>query len=614
MIYLSLDHVNKSYGEKLLFSDLNLQIAKGQKIALVAKNGSGKSTLMRIITGEEGPEGENSKVFLHKEVSLGFLPQEPHFDTQHSILEAVLDSSNPVITAIRNYESALLIPPQSDAEFQKIMLAMDDHKAWELESKIMEVLSKLKLFPLDKPVVQLSGGQLKRLALAKLLIEEPAFMILDEPTNHLDLDMVEWLEQYLSQPNLTLFMVTHDRYFLERVCNQIIELDEGYLYRYSGNYGQYLEKKALRKENEAITLEKNRKLYKKELEWVRRMPKARGTKDKSRIQAFEAVKDKISGSSKDDSIQLQWKGQRIGKKIIELHQVSKKFDEHIILKPFSYKFSKGERVGIIGPNGAGKSTFLQLITEELSSDTGKITKGDNTVIGYYRQDGILLHQDKRVIDVIQDIAEYIPLEKGNKLTAAQLLERFLFSRKQQQVYVSQLSGGEKRRLFLLTILMNNPNFLILDEPTNDLDILTLNVLEEFLQEFPGCIVIVSHDRYFMDKLVDHLFVLDGTGTIEDYNGNYSEYREHKKAIEQTKEKDNNLKKEKSLPSPPSQDHKEIKRLEKQISNLEEEKSSILKEFENGINDPSEINRLSEKLAQINQELEEKEMKWLELVG
>ncbi len=614
MIYLSLDHVNKSYGEKLLFSDLNLQIAKGQKIALVAKNGSGKSTLMRIITGEEGPEGENSKVFLHKEVSLGFLPQEPHFDTQHSILEAVLDSSNPVITAIRNYESALLIPPQSDAEFQKIMLAMDDHKAWELESKIMEVLSKLKLFPLDKPVVQLSGGQLKRLALAKLLIEEPAFMILDEPTNHLDLDMVEWLEQYLSQPNLTLFMVTHDRYFLERVCNQIIELDEGYLYRYSGNYGQYLEKKALRKENEAITLEKNRKLYKKELEWVRRMPKARGTKDKSRIQAFEAVKDKISGSSKDDSIQLQWKGQRIGKKIIELHQVSKKFDEHIILKPFSYKFSKGERVGIIGPNGAGKSTFLQLITEELSSDTGKITKGDNTVIGYYRQDGILLHQDKRVIDVIQDIAEYIPLEKGNKLTAAQLLERFLFSRKQQQVYVSQLSGGEKRRLFLLTILMNNPNFLILDEPTNDLDILTLNVLEEFLQEFPGCIVIVSHDRYFMDKLVDHLFVLDGTGTIEDYNGNYSEYREHKKAIEQTKEKDNNLKKEKSLPSPPSQDHKEIKRLEKQISNLEEEKSSILKEFETGINDPSEINRLSEKLAQINQELEEKEMKWLELVG
>jgi ATP-binding cassette subfamily F protein uup len=614
VIYLSLDHVNKSYGEKLLFSDLNLQIAKGQKIALVAKNGSGKSTLMRIITGEEGPEGENSKVFLHKEVSLGFLPQEPHFDTQHSILEAVLDSSNPVITAIRNYESALLVPPKSDKEFQKIMLAMDDHKAWELESKIMEVLSKFKLFPLDKPVVQLSGGQLKRLALAKLLIEEPAFMILDEPTNHLDLDMVEWLEQYLSQPNLTLFMVTHDRYFLERVCNQIIELDEGNLYRYSGNYGQYLEKKALRKENEAITLEKNRKLYKKELDWVRRMPKARGTKDKSRIQAFEAVKDKISDTSKDESIQLQWKGQRIGKKIIELHQVSKKFDDQIILKPFSYKFSKGERVGIIGPNGAGKSTFLQLITEELSSDTGKITKGDNTVIGYYRQDGMLLNQDKRVIEVIQDIAEYIPLEKGNKLTAAQLLERFLFSRKQQQVYVSQLSGGEKRRLFLLTILMNNPNFLILDEPTNDLDILTLNVLEEFLQEFPGCMVIVSHDRYFMDKLVDHLFVLDGTGVIEDFNGNYSEYRDHKKTIEQTKEKNNNIKKDNSKPPSQPQDHKEIKRLEKQISNLEEEKSSILKEFETGISDPSEINRLSEKLAQINQTLEEKEMKWLELVG
>lgn len=614
MIYLSLDHVNKSYGEKLLFSDLNLQISKGHKIALVAKNGSGKSTLMRIITGEEAPEGENSKVFLHKEVSIGFLPQDPQFDSNHSILDAVLDSTNPVVAAIRNYEYALLVPPQSDSEFQKIMMAMDDHKAWELESKIMEVLSKLRLFPIDKPVVQLSGGQLKRLALAKLLIEEPAFMILDEPTNHLDLDMVEWLEQYLSQPNLTLFMVTHDRYFLERVCNHIIELDEGNLYRYSGNYSQYLEKKALRKENEAITLEKNRKLYKKELEWVRRMPKARGTKDKSRIQAFEAVKDKISGISKEDSLQLQWKGERIGKKILELHQISKKFDSQNILNPFSYKFSKGERVGIIGPNGAGKSTFLQLITGELSSDTGKIIKGDNTIIGYYRQDGMLLNQDKRVIEVIQDIAEYIPLEKGNKLTAAQLLERFLFSRKQQQVYVSQLSGGEKRRLFLLTILMKNPNFLILDEPTNDLDILTLNVLEEFLQEFPGCLVIVSHDRYFMDKLVDHLFVLDGNGEIDDFNGNYSEYRVSKKDSEPAKEKTTVNKKGGNKPAQQSRDQKEIKRLEKQIANLEEEKSSILKEFETGITDQSEINRLSEKLAQINEQLEEKEMKWFELVG
>jgi ATP-binding cassette subfamily F protein uup len=614
VIYLSLDHVNKSYGEKLLFSDLNLQISKGQKIALVAKNGSGKSTLMRIITGEEAPEGEKSEVFLHKEITIGFLPQNPQFDSHHTILDAVLDSSNPIITAIRDYEYALLIPPQSDEKFQKIMMAMDDHKAWELESKIMEVLSKLKLSPLDKPVAQLSGGQIKRLALAKLLIEEPGFMILDEPTNHLDLDMVEWLEQYLSQPNLTLFMVTHDRYFLERVCNHIIELDEGNLYRYSGNYGQYLEKKAIRKENEAIALEKNRKLYKKELEWVRRMPKARGTKDKSRIQAFEAVKDKISDISKDDSIQLQWKGERMGKKILELHQISKKFDEHIILNPFSYKFSKGERVGIIGPNGAGKSTFLQLITEELPSDTGKITKGDNTLIGYYRQDGILLNQDKRVIEVIQDIAEYIPLEKGNKLTAAQLLERFLFSRKQQQVYVSQLSGGEKRRLFLLTILMHNPNFLILDEPTNDLDILTLNVLEEFLQEFPGCIVIVSHDRYFMDKLVDHLFVLNGKGAIEDFNGNYSEYRLHQKEVETTKEKILNSKKGKSKPEKQPKDQKEIKRLEKQIANLEEEKTSILKEFETGINDQNEINQLSEKLAQINEALEEKEMKWFELAG
>lgn len=610
MIYLSIENVHKSYGEKVLLKDISLQINKGQKIALVAKNGSGKSTLMRIISGLESPEGENSKVFLNKEIKIGFLNQNPEYDQEMTVLEVVFDSENEMLQTIKKYEEFLLFPPQSDKEFQKILSKMDDLKAWEIETKIMEVLSKLKLEILDRKIKHLSGGQLKRLALAKLIIEEPEFLILDEPTNHLDLDMVEWLENYLSQTGLTLFMVTHDRYFLERVCNHILELDEGKIFKYSGNYSQYLEKKALRKEIEQITFEKDQKLFKKELDWINRMPKARGTKDKSRIHAYDDLKEKLSLHKTQDDISIEIKSQRMGKKILELHQISKIFNQKKIIEPFSYKFSAGERIGIIGANGAGKSTFLNMISGIITPDTGKIVQGDNTSIGYYTQDGIKLNEDKRVIEVIQDIAEYIPLEKGKKLSAAQLLEKFLFSRKHQQVYISQLSGGEKRRLFLLTILIKNPNFLILDEPTNDLDILTLNVLEEFLGDFPGCVIIVSHDRYFMDKLVDHLFVFDGKGGIEDYNGNYSDYRS--KPIVVTPSLPTESKKTQRVEL--SNEHqKEIKKLEKQIMQLEVEKADILAIFNGNTLVESDIIKYSQKLKEIEEALSVKEALWMNLV-
>lgn len=610
MIYLSIENVHKSYGEKVLLKDISLQINKGQKIALVAKNGSGKSTLMRIISGLESPEGENSKVFLNKEIKIGFLNQNPEYDQEMTVLEVVFDSENEMLQTIKKYEEFLLFPPQSDKEFQKILSKMDDLKAWEIETKIMEVLSKLKLEILDRKIKHLSGGQLKRLALAKLIIEEPEFLILDEPTNHLDLDMVEWLENYLSQTGLTLFMVTHDRYFLERVCNHILELDEGKIFKYSGNYSQYLEKKALRKEIEQITFEKDQKLFKKELDWINRMPKARGTKDKSRIHAYDDLKEKLSLHKTQDDISIEIKSQRMGKKILELHQISKIFNQKKIIEPFSYKFSAGERIGIIGANGAGKSTFLNMISGIITPDTGKIVQGDNTSIGYYTQDGIKLNEDKRVIEVIQDIAEYIPLEKGKKLSAAQLLEKFLFSRKHQQVYISQLSGGEKRRLFLLTILIKNPNFLILDEPTNDLDILTLNVLEEFLGDFPGCVIIVSHDRYFMDKLVDHLFVFDGKGGIEDYNGNYSDYRSKPIVVNPSLPTESKKTQRVEL----SNEHqKEIKKLEKQIMQLEVEKADILAIFNGNTLVESDIIKYSQKLKEIEEALSVKEALWMNLV-
>jgi len=616
---LTLEQVNKSYGEKVLFAELSLQVNRGQKIGLVAKNGTGKSTLLRVAAGLERSEGESATVLLHRDLRMAYLGQEPELYPEHTILEAVLDSENPVIRAIRAYEEALLHPSRTEA-LQQASLRMDDLKAWGMEARMKEVLTRLQVAEMERLVKTLSGGEKKRLALAKIIIEEPDFLILDEPTNHLDLDMVEWLEDYLGQPNLSLLMVTHDRYFLERVCDQIIELEGGKLYRYSGNYSDFLEKKATRHETENAELEKDRKLFKKELDWVNRMPKGRGTKAKSRVGAFEELRHKVKNRQEHRELQIDLKGQRLGKKILEAHNISKRYGDKVLVDGFSYKFKKGERAGIIGPNGVGKTTFLRLLTRDIRSDTGKVVVGGNTVFGYYTQSGILLKQDKRVIDVIRDIAEYIPLEKGQKLTAEQLLERFLFDRKQQQVYVSKLSGGERRRLYLLTVLMENPNFLILDEPTNDLDIITLNVLEEFLLEFPGCILIVSHDRYFMDKVVDHLFVFEGEGRIRDFNGTYSAYRALEKAEEQMRRRRAQANPKKSDPagladSPGGlsfEERKELKRLEKAVQKLEARKAGIHAEFASGELAPGRIAELSRELDELEQQIADKEMRWMEL--
>ncbi|MEO1517943.1 MAG: ABC-F family ATP-binding cassette domain-containing protein [Bacteroidota bacterium] len=623
MNYLTLENITKSYGEKVLFDRINMQISKGEKVALVAKNGTGKTTLMRIIAGQEAGEGENSKIWIKKDIRVGFLTQEPDFRDGQTIMEAVFESPNKMVQAIKDYEKALLRPEEEQA-MQAALIQMDDLKAWDFEARIKEILSKLNIDRLEQTIATLSGGQRKRLALAKILIEEPEFIILDEPTNHLDLDMIEWLEEYLSGANLTVFMVTHDRYFLERVCNYIMELDRGQLYRYKGNYSEFLEKKTARFENEMIEQDKTRKLFRKELEWVRRMPKARGTKAKARVDKFYEIKEKASRRLDSQEIQIDMKGSRLGSKILEAQYINKAYDDKKIVENFFYKFKKKERVGIVGPNGVGKTTFIKLLTKEIRPDSGKVIVGGTVVFGHYTQDGIQLLEDQRVIDVVRDIAEFIPLDKGAKLTAPQLLERFLFSRKQQQVYVSQLSGGEKRRLKLLTVLMQNPNFLILDEPTNDLDIVTLNVLEDFLMDFPGCLMVVTHDRYFMDKLVDHLFIFEGEGKIKDYNGRYADYRDQKRQKEledQRQERADRKAKEKvqrqqeaksSSGGLTYEQRKQMGRLEKEIGKLEVKKAELIEKFNDSSLNPAQIEQLSIELGDVNKLLEEKEMAWLEL--
>jgi len=621
--YLSLENISKTYGEKVLFRDLSLQISKGQKIALVAQNGTGKTTLLNVIAGFEAPEGENAKMLVNKDIEIGFLPQDPEFDLGKTILEAAFDIDNPLINAIKQYEAALSFP-EKEEELQKALARMEDLKAWDYEARIKEILGKLNIHNLDVPVSTLSGGQKKRLALARLLIAEPDFLILDEPTNHLDLDMIEWLENYFQRSGLTIFMVTHDRYFLECVCDTIIELDRGQLFKYKGNYSEFLEKKYMRQENDLQNLDKYQKLFKRELNWMRRMPKARGTKAKSRIDKFYDIKEKAHEDLDDQKVQIDIKGTRLGSKIVEAEYISKAYGDLKLVDNFFYKFGKRERVGIVGPNGAGKTTFLKLLTKQIRPDSGKVIVGGTVVFGYYTQDGIELKEDKRVIDVIRDIAEYIPLEKGMKLSASQLLERFLFTGEHQQVYVSKLSGGERRRLYLLTIIMQNPNFLILDEPTNDLDIITLNVLEEFLMDFPGCLVIVSHDRYFMDKLVDHIFVFEGNGKIRDCNGNYTEYRERAKKEEQearreqrnndsAKKKASPKEKEKSTqPKLTYEQRKEMGRLEKEIEKLEKRKAELVEGFNQTDLSSEDIQKLSIELGEVEKTLEEKEMRWLEL--
>lgn len=620
MNYLTLENVTKTYGEKLLFNNITLHIDRGQKIALIAKNGTGKSTLLRVLSGEEGSEGEQAQIVIRKDIRTGILNQDPQLNPSHSILDAVFSADSAQMVALRAYELALM-HPEDTAALEKAMLQMDVLKAWDIENRVKEVLSKLKITDLNQSVGTLSGGQKKRIALAQLLIDEPDFLILDEPTNHLDLDMIEWLEEYLQQPRLTLFMVTHDRYFLDRVCDSMIELEGGQLYRYKGNYSEYLEKKAIRTEIDAVTLDKNKKLFEKELDWIRRQPQARGTKAKSRVDSFYDLKEVVSKKLDTDKVQLDIKMEWLGSKIVELHNVGKSYGNKKILENFSYKFKRKERVGIVGPNGAGKSTFIRLLTGEEKTDLGKVVIGDTIVFGHYQQDGMALKEDRRVLEVIQDIAEYIPLEKGLKISASAMLERFLFSKAQQQVYVSQLSGGEKRRLYLLTILMKNPNFLILDEPTNDLDILTLNVLEDFLMDYPGCLLVVTHDRYFMDKLVEHLFIFEGDGKIKDYNGQYSDYRAIQKELESEKSKVEKQAKTQEKASTVDttktvmthEEQKELKRVEKEIEKLETKKSEITSKFDNPSISPDEIARLSKELSAIGDEIEVKELRWMELV-
>jgi ATP-binding cassette subfamily F protein uup len=533
------------------------------------------------------------------------------------VVDAVLDDNIPLVRAVKRYEHAMAHPDRAD-ELQHAITDMDDQKAWSFESKVKELLSLFGMTNYEQKVNTLSGGQIKRLALVKILLSEPDFLILDEPTNHLDVDMIEWLEEYLQQPGLTLFMVTHDRYFLENVCDSIIELDGGQLRRYSGNYSDYLEKKALREEVQATTYERQNKLLKRELDWVRRSPQARTTKAKARVDSYFGRKEENDSlKQKKDELSLQIKENWLGGKIVECHNMGKSYGDKKIIENFTYKFKRRERVGIVGPNGAGKSTFLQLITQTLAPDTGKVVVGDTIIFGHYRQEGIQLSEDKRVIDAVRDIADVIPLEKGKELTAPQLLERFLFSRSQQQVYVSQLSGGERRRLYLLTVLMKNPNFLILDEPTNDLDVMTLQVLEDFLEEYPGCLVVVSHDRYFMDRLVDHLFIFEGEGKIKDFNGTYAEYR----ATLRAEEMDRKAASASSAPVREAASDKvaltnternELKRLEKEIAQLESRKAAILHIFNTGNPNVEEAGKLSVELGQIQQSVEEKEMRWFEL--
>ena len=616
MNYLTLDKVSKSFGEKILFSNLNLTIAKSQKIALIAKNGTGKTTLLRVIAGEEAPEGEQSKILVSKEIRIGYLKQDPEFNLEATVLEGALDSENKKVKAIKELELATILDKQD--EIQQAIEKVDNLKAWDIEARIKEILGKLKVSNFTQKIGTLSGGQRKRLALAKILIEEPDFLILDEPTNHLDLDMIEWLEAYLSNQNLTLFMVTHDRYFLERVCNEIVELDDGQLYTYRGNYSDYLEKKSNRELNEKANLEKTKKLYKKELAWVRRQPQARGTKAKSRVDKFYEIEAKAKKKVADEEMVLPIDMARLGGKILEAHNVGKSYGDLHIIKGFNYKFKKGERVGLAGPNGVGKTTFIKLLTQEVEPDTGKVVVGDTVVFGHYTQDNASLNEDHRVIDSIREIAEFIPLKKGKKLTAESLLEKFLFPRSHQQVYVSQLSGGEKRRLLLLRILMKNPNFLILDEPTNDLDILTLNVLEDFLQSYPGCLLVISHDRFFMDKLVDHLFILKGGGEYKDFNGSYSEY----KIAERNSQKSSATSIAPAIEEKPSEstvvrklnyhEKKEFAGLEDEIAKLEKRKKEIEDLFMTGTLEGDEITKLSQEMGDIQKSIAQKEDRWLEL--
>lgn len=630
MNLLSINNLSKAYGAKKLFNNISFGINYGEKVALVAKNGSGKTTLFKILKGIEiADEGD---VTFRKDITVGFLDQNFTFDENASIQHLIDTADNKFVRAIREYDDVIKLSqtstdPKVADRLEESLNQMNLIDAWDYEKNIVEILSRLEIRDNSQIVKTLSGGQKKRVALALTLINRPSLIIMDEPTNHLDIDMIEWLENYLQDASLSILLVTHDRYFLDEVCDKIIEIDNYKLYEYNGNFDYYLEKKAEREQISDAEIDKARNLYRKEVVWVRKMPKARGTKSKSRVDAFYEIEKKAKQKRVEKKIELTVKMERMGSKIVELHNITKNYpNKNILTEPFTYTFIPGEKIGVVGKNGVGKTTLLNIIQGKETVDAGKVSLGDTIVFGYYSQGGMIINNDKRIIEIVQDIADYIPLANGTSLSASQLLTRFNFTPSVQFSYAHTLSGGEKRRLFLLTVLMKNPNFLILDEPTNDLDIVTLQTLEDFLEEFKGCVLIVSHDRYFIDRLVDHTFVLEGDGTIKDFPGNYTEYREWKankkdekfpelkieipvieKIVSDEKPKTETPAKKLSYKT-----QRELEILEKEIPTLEEKKKQLEEKLASGITEYNEIQKISDDLKKLSAELDEKSTRWLEI--
>lgn len=619
MNYISVENLTKTYGIVTLFEDISFNINEGDKIAIVAKNGSGKTTLLNILMGKDF--ADSGTVVINKDIQVVLFDQEIHFKSGQTITEFIMSLDSPPMQALRNYQKSLT---SDDSEFmEQAFIEMENQKAWGLENEMKQILSQLKITDLNAKMDNLSGGQIKRVALAKLLIEtrvehKHTLLIMDEPTNHLDVDMVEWLEQYLSRAMVTLLLVTHDRYFLDNVCDIIWEIEDKKLYVHHGAYAQYLENKSIREENLNATIDKANNLYRKELEWMRRQPKARTTKSKSRIEAFYETEKTAKMDTKKQELELDFGMKRLGKKILELRNINKKFGDKIILDNFSYQFQRGEKVGIIGKNGVGKSTLLNIIQGLETYDSGEIEVGETIKFGYFSQKGLTYKEDQRVIDFMKDIAEYYPLANGKSISASQFLKMFLFNEQTQYTTISNLSGGERRRLYLISVLFQNPNFLIFDEPTNDLDLPTLTVLESFLSQFQGCLIIVSHDRYFMDKIVDHLLVFEGEGKIKDFIGSFTEYRdqlaqskntkksEPAKPTEEKQTKNTNSKRKLSF-----KEQKELENIEKEMPVLKEKQDEILEKLNNET-DYNIISELSQQLEETTSQLESHEMRWLEL--
>ena len=617
---LQVDGLTKSFGDLVLFREISFGIAEGERIGLIAKNGSGKTTLLNILTGKESYD--NGAVVFRRDIRVSYLEQDPVYPENLTVLQACFSSGNEVTDLIAEYEK--VINSKDHSNLDNILQKMDVLQAWDYEHRAKQILAQLKITDFEQKISELSGGQLKRVALANVLITEPDLIILDEPTNHLDLDMVEWLEEYLQRSRLSLLMVTHDRYFLDRVCNEIIEIDQQQVYQYKGNYSYYLEKRDERISAQNSEIDRANNLMRKELEWMRRQPQARGTKAKSRIDAFYDLEKKAQQVRDAGNVQLQMKGSYIGNKIFEAQHVYKAFGDIKIVEDFNYVFARYEKLGIVGNNGTGKSTFIKMLMGEVAPDKGNFDIGETVKFGYYSQDGLKFDDQMKVLDVIQNIAEVIDLGNGNRLTASQFLQHFLFPPEKQHNFVYKLSGGEKRRLYLCTVLITNPNFLVLDEPTNDLDIVTLNILEEYLQQFKGCVIVVSHDRYFMDKVVDHLLAFQGNAKIKDFPGNYTEYREWKEiqeAIEKEKEQAAKPKEDKpQIASPKNDDKKKLSFKEKRefeeldvlIPKLEEEKEKLENELSSGTLSTDELLSKSNRISELIDEIDEKTMRWMEL--